>query len=201
VRCLAVLSMCGVPTRIADGKTPLWRDTKSIKKIANEAVKNVYQHASSPADEKYLGQRKAIALRFRRKYNSDVHRRTCANRPHTPHMRAFEFKHPNRRSAGPCIATSLSDQCTPGLRSAMEGEIASPAQRPAAPSRKPLRIALGWRMRREMTQAARPRHRAGSASRARNSVIINYRYISICCAMNTDRSGDAHAPFVLVSFL
>ena len=69
--------MCGVPTRIADGKTPLWRDTKSIKKIANEAVKNVYQHASSPADEKYLGQRKAIALRFRRKYNSDVHNRTC----------------------------------------------------------------------------------------------------------------------------
>src|SRR5260370_2829361 len=73
VRCLAaVLSMCGVPTTMADGKTPLRRDAKSIKKIANEAVKNVYQHVSSPADEKYVGQRKAIALRFRRKYNSDV---------------------------------------------------------------------------------------------------------------------------------
>jgi uncharacterized protein (DUF2235 family) len=73
VRCLAaVLSMCGVPTTMADGKTPLRRDAKSIKRIANEAVKNVYQHVSSPADEKYVGQRKAIALRFRRKYNSDV---------------------------------------------------------------------------------------------------------------------------------
>src|SRR5258708_1873931 len=73
VRCLAaVLSTCGVPTTMADGKTPLQRDAKSIKKIANEAVKNVYQHVSSPADEKYVGQRKAIALRFRRKYNSDV---------------------------------------------------------------------------------------------------------------------------------
>src|SRR6202023_2519074 len=73
VRCLAaVLSMCGVPTTMADGKTPLKRDAKSIKKIANEAVKNVYQHVSSPADEKYVGQRKAIALRFRQKYNSDV---------------------------------------------------------------------------------------------------------------------------------
>ena len=73
VRCLAaVLSMCGVPTTMADGKTPLRRDAKSIKKIANEAVKNVYQHVSSPADEKYVGQRKAIAARFRRKYNSDV---------------------------------------------------------------------------------------------------------------------------------
>jgi Uncharacterized alpha/beta hydrolase domain (DUF2235) len=73
VRCLvAVLSMCGVPTTMADGKTPLKRDAKSVKSIANEAVKNVYQHVSSPADEKYVGQRKAIALRFRRKYNSDV---------------------------------------------------------------------------------------------------------------------------------
>jgi hypothetical protein len=59
--------MCGVPTTIADGRTTLRRDAKSIKKIANEAVKNVYQHVSSPADEKYVGQRKAIALRFRRK--------------------------------------------------------------------------------------------------------------------------------------
>jgi uncharacterized protein (DUF2235 family) len=73
VRCLAAaLSMCGVPTTMADGKTPLRRDAKSIKKIANEAVKNVYQHVSSPADEKYVDQRKAIALRFRQSYKSDV---------------------------------------------------------------------------------------------------------------------------------
>ena len=65
VRCLAaVLSLCGVPTTMGDGKTPLRRDAKSIKKIASEAVKNVYQHVSSPADEKYVDQRKAIAHRF-----------------------------------------------------------------------------------------------------------------------------------------
>ena len=73
VRCLAaVLSMCGVPTTMADGKTPLRRDAKAIKKIANEAVKNVYQHVSSPAEEKYVDQRKALAVRFRNKYNSDI---------------------------------------------------------------------------------------------------------------------------------
>jgi uncharacterized protein (DUF2235 family) len=73
VRCLAaVLSMCGVPTTMADGKTSLRRDANSIKKIANEAVKKVYQHVSSPADEKYVDQRKALALRFRKKYNSDA---------------------------------------------------------------------------------------------------------------------------------
>jgi uncharacterized protein (DUF2235 family) len=72
VRCLAaVLSMCGVPTTMADGKTPLQRDAKSIKKIANEAVKQVYQHVSSPSDEAYVDQRKALALRFRQKYRSD----------------------------------------------------------------------------------------------------------------------------------
>ena len=72
VRCLAaVLSMCGVPTTVADGKTPLRRDAKSIKKIANEAVKEVYQHVSSPSDEAYVDQRKALALRFRQKYKSD----------------------------------------------------------------------------------------------------------------------------------
>jgi hypothetical protein len=72
MRCLAaVLSMCGVPTTMEDGKTPLRRDAKSIKKIANEVVKKVYQHVSSPSDEAYVGQRKALALRFRQKYGSD----------------------------------------------------------------------------------------------------------------------------------
>lgn len=72
VRCLAaVLSLCGVPTTMADG-APLRRDARSLKKIANEAVKNVYQHVSSPADNEYVEQRKAIALRFRQKYGSDA---------------------------------------------------------------------------------------------------------------------------------
>jgi hypothetical protein len=62
VRCLAaVLSLCRVPTTMGDGKTPLRRDAKSVKKIASEAVKNVYQHVSSPADEKYVDQRAAFS--------------------------------------------------------------------------------------------------------------------------------------------
>jgi uncharacterized protein (DUF2235 family) len=72
VRCLAaVLSLCGVPTTMADGTTPLFRDEGSTRKIAKEAVKNVYQHVGSPKDTAYLEQRKALALQFRKKYGSD----------------------------------------------------------------------------------------------------------------------------------
>lgn len=72
VRCLAaVLSLCGVPTKMADEKTPLYRDTGTTRKIASEAVKKVYQHVSSPRDAAFLDQRKALALRFRKKYGSD----------------------------------------------------------------------------------------------------------------------------------
>jgi uncharacterized protein (DUF2235 family) len=71
-RCLAaVLSLCGVPTTMADGKTPLSRDAGSTRKIAKEAVKNIYQHVSSPKDTAYVEQRKALALRFRKKYGCD----------------------------------------------------------------------------------------------------------------------------------
>ena len=73
VRCLAaVLSFCGVPTTMADGRTPLYRDQGTARKIAKEAVRRVYQHVSSPKDTPYLEQRKALALQFRQKYNSDV---------------------------------------------------------------------------------------------------------------------------------
>jgi hypothetical protein len=82
---------------MADGKTTLRRDAKSIKKIANEAV---YQHVSSPADEKYVGQRKAIALRFRRKIQLGHPQEDLRKQAPTPHMRAFEVKHPDRRSGG-----------------------------------------------------------------------------------------------------
>jgi uncharacterized protein (DUF2235 family) len=71
VRCLAsVISMCGIPTKNADG-TSLFRDKASTKKIAREAVRQVYCHVGSPSDEKYVEQRKALALRFRRKYEAD----------------------------------------------------------------------------------------------------------------------------------
>ena len=64
VRCLAaVLAFCGVPTRMKDG-SPLKRDSASVRKIAKEAVKRVYQHVSSPRDAKYVPQRFALAARF-----------------------------------------------------------------------------------------------------------------------------------------
>ena len=73
VRCVAaVLSLCGVPTTMADGQTPLFRDLGSTRKIAKEAVKKVYQHVSSPKDSAFVEQRKALALQFRQKYHSDV---------------------------------------------------------------------------------------------------------------------------------
>ena len=73
VRCVAaVLSFCGVPTTMADGKTPLFRDVGSTRKIAKEAVRKIYQHVGSPRDTAYLEQRKALALQFRKKYRSDA---------------------------------------------------------------------------------------------------------------------------------
>ena len=72
VRCeAAVLSLCGVPTTMADGATSLFRDEGSTRKIAKEAVKKVYQHVGSPKDTAYLEQRQALAIQFRKKYGSD----------------------------------------------------------------------------------------------------------------------------------
>jgi uncharacterized protein (DUF2235 family) len=73
VRCLAsVLSFCGIPTTMADGITPLFRDANSTRKIAKEAVRKVYAYVGSPKDSAYLEQRRALALRFRKKYGSDA---------------------------------------------------------------------------------------------------------------------------------
>lgn len=70
VRCLAaVLAMCGVPTRLSDDK-PMKYDEKTARKLAKEAVKKVYQHVSSPKDEKYVPQRKILAQQYREKYAS-----------------------------------------------------------------------------------------------------------------------------------
>ena len=72
VRCLGgVLGLCGVPTTMKDG-TPLRRDPKNARAIADEAVKKVYQHVSSPKDKAYLEQRKALAARFRAQHGSDA---------------------------------------------------------------------------------------------------------------------------------
>jgi uncharacterized protein (DUF2235 family) len=70
VRCLAaVLGFCGIPTQMKDGSS-LSKDNKTLRKIAREAVHEVYQHVGSPKDEKYVEQRKALALRFRQNYKS-----------------------------------------------------------------------------------------------------------------------------------
>jgi uncharacterized protein (DUF2235 family) len=72
VRCLGgVLGLCGVPTTMKDG-TPLRRDPQTTRAIAAEAVRHVYQHVSSPKDERYLGQRNALAGRFRAQHGSDA---------------------------------------------------------------------------------------------------------------------------------
>jgi uncharacterized protein (DUF2235 family) len=70
VRCLAsVICMCGIPTTDKGGK-PLHRDIASSTRIASRAVKSVYQHVSSPRDEKYVDQRKVLAFAFRQEYRA-----------------------------------------------------------------------------------------------------------------------------------
>jgi uncharacterized protein (DUF2235 family) len=70
VRCLGTaLCLCGIPTQRANGK-PLKRDPASAKALAAIAVKTVYQHVSSPRDEQFVGQRRALAAKFRSRYQS-----------------------------------------------------------------------------------------------------------------------------------
>jgi Uncharacterized alpha/beta hydrolase domain (DUF2235) len=49
----------------------LLRDETTVRRIAKEAVKMIYQHVSSPRDTKYLPQRTVLAARFRNEYGSD----------------------------------------------------------------------------------------------------------------------------------
>jgi uncharacterized protein (DUF2235 family) len=69
-RCVAaVVGFCGVPTRMRDG-SPLKRDEATCRKIAERAVKDIYQHVSSPKDKEYAPQRQALAARFREQFAS-----------------------------------------------------------------------------------------------------------------------------------
>lgn len=71
VRCLAsVICMCGIPTTDWRGKS-LARDRASSIKIASRAVKSIYQHVSSPRDQKYLAQRGALATAFCSDYSAN----------------------------------------------------------------------------------------------------------------------------------
>lgn len=72
----AVISFCGVPTRMKD-RSPLKRDVGTSQRIAAEGVRQVYQHTTSRKaklstlrDQELLAQRKALAARFRQQYAS-----------------------------------------------------------------------------------------------------------------------------------
>ncbi len=69
-RCLGgVLARCGVPTKFPDG--PMKRDPASVRRIAEEAVKSVYQHGAGRKDDRFARQRLELAARFRERYGSD----------------------------------------------------------------------------------------------------------------------------------
>jgi hypothetical protein len=74
VRCVGgVIKYCGVPTAVRgqDGRVhPLQRDARSARRIATQAVKQVYQHGGSMRGDPLRSERERRALRFRHKYFS-----------------------------------------------------------------------------------------------------------------------------------
>jgi uncharacterized protein (DUF2235 family) len=78
-RCVGgVLKYCGVPTAVRQkwsGRAlPLQRDLKSARRIASEAVKQVYQYGGSRCGDPLRAEREKRAIRFRTKYFSgDTH--------------------------------------------------------------------------------------------------------------------------------
>ncbi len=69
-RCVGgVMSLCGVPTRDADGK-PLPRYGRACRAIADEAVQQVYEHGSGSDKPERKTERLEKARRFREKYGS-----------------------------------------------------------------------------------------------------------------------------------
>ena len=69
-RCVGgVMSLCGVPTHMADGG-PLPRFGKSLRRIADEAVSQVYEHGSGSDKPERKEERLEKARRFREKYGS-----------------------------------------------------------------------------------------------------------------------------------
>lgn len=70
-RCVGgVMSLCGVPTRDADGG-PLPRYGRRLRKIADEAVQQVYEHGSGKNTPEHKAERLEKARRFRQKYSSN----------------------------------------------------------------------------------------------------------------------------------
>lgn len=70
-RCVGgVMSLCGVPSHGADGR-PLPRYGKALRKIADEAVQQVYEHGSGSNKPERKAERMEKARRFRAKYGSE----------------------------------------------------------------------------------------------------------------------------------
>ena len=70
VRCVGgVLGLCGVPTQMKDG-SPLRRDPKSARRVAQEAVKQVYQYGAAIEGDPFKDLRMNRAAAFRRAYGA-----------------------------------------------------------------------------------------------------------------------------------
>ena len=66
-----VMNLCGIPTRMPDG-SPVPRHGPRLRKIAEDAVKYVYNHGAGHDRAQYEHQREEKARRFRAKYGSDA---------------------------------------------------------------------------------------------------------------------------------
>lgn len=64
-----VLNLCGVPIKDADGK-PIPRAGRALRRIADEAVHDVYEHGAGGERAKYEPEREEKARRFRLKYGT-----------------------------------------------------------------------------------------------------------------------------------
>ena len=72
VRCVGgVLSLCGIPTTGQHG-SPLPRYGRALRKIAEEAVAEVYEHGAGRDRTKFEPERMEKARRFRAAYSSDI---------------------------------------------------------------------------------------------------------------------------------
>jgi hypothetical protein len=71
IRCVnGVIAACGVPTHMKDGSA-LRYDPDTIRAIATEAVKKVYQYGASIKDDPFKELREERAQQFRQAYGSD----------------------------------------------------------------------------------------------------------------------------------
>ena len=64
-----VMNLCGVPTKDEDGN-PIPRSGRALRKIADEAVHDVYEHGAGHDRRAFEGEREEKARRFRVKYQT-----------------------------------------------------------------------------------------------------------------------------------